>query len=77
MGLLAGSFELPFHLSKDHKMSFFTFNDDKSKKQVAVANVYITNTKLQNAENKARFYEVWGRAAESRVDHVGEVSVQS
>ncbi len=54
-------------------MSFFKFNDDKSKKQVAVATVYLTDTKLQNAENKARFYQVWGRAAESRVDHVGKV----
>ena len=49
-------------------MSFFKFNDQKSKKQAAVATLYQTDTKKQNAENRARFYERWSLITEARVE---------
>jgi len=49
-------------------MSFFKFNDDKSKQQAAVALVYLIDTKKQNATNVARYYTAKSRGTESRVD---------
>ena len=53
-------------------MSFFKFDDKKSQKQAAVALVYRTDTKQQNAANRAKFYTAWGRTADSRLDYIDD-----
>jgi hypothetical protein len=51
-------------------MSFFKFNDEKSKKQSAIGLVYLIDTKQKNAVNRARFYASWSRTVDSRLDYV-------
>ena len=53
-------------------MSFFKFNDEKSKKQAAIGLVHRIDTKQKNAVNRARFYAAWSRMAESRLDYVDD-----
>ncbi len=58
-------------------MSFFKFNDKKSKKQAAIGLVYRIDTKQKNATNRARFYAAWSRGAESRIEYDDNIISQS
>ena len=49
-------------------MSFFKFDDEKSQKQFAVANLYLSDTKKANEENLANYLIKRSRCAEARVE---------
>lgn len=63
-------------VTKGDMMSFFKFDDEKSRKQVAVATLYLSDTKKANEENLARYNLRRSRMVEARIDEeIGEVRV--